>query len=111
MKPTIRFFALAGLLAVGFSLIDSSIASAQSYRFGQYGRSYSGYRYPARQSGPIYHAPSVHSDRVYHPTRTHWTPFRGVHTHGHYDVVPHYVPGHIDIRHRGHVHPNPRYHR
>ena len=44
---------------------------------------------------PIYHGPSVHYDRVYHPTRLHWTPGRGLHTHGHFDRVPHFVPGHF----------------
>jgi hypothetical protein len=65
-----------------------------------------GYRY----SGPIYHPPSVHYDRVYHPEYTHWTPGRGLHTHGHYHVVPHYVPGHFDYQHGNHVHRNPYYH-
>lgn len=111
MKRTFRFFALASLLAVGITLLDSKTSQAQDYRYGGYGRSFSNQRYYAPQSGPIYHQPSVHFDQTYHPTRTHWTPFRGQHTHGHYDAVPHVVPGHFDSRHRGHVHPNPYYHR
>ena len=63
-----------------------------------------------RHRQPIYHAPSVHYDQVYHPEYLHWTPGRGVHTHGHYDVVPHYVPGHYDQWHRGHIDVNPRFH-
>lgn len=59
---------------------------------------------------PIYHAPSIHYDRVYHADTLHWTPGRGLHSHGHYDVVPHYTPGHFDTLHRNHVHVNPWYH-
>lgn len=47
-----------------------------------------------------YHAPSLHYDEVYHPEYSHWTPLRGFHTHGHYDLVPHVTPGHYDY-HRG----------
>ena len=71
---------------------------------------YGGYGYGGYSSGPVYHAPSLHYDSVYHPTRTHWTPWGGLHTHGHRDVVPHYTPGHIDYQHRGHVHGNPAFH-
>jgi hypothetical protein len=50
-----------------------------------------------------WHAPSVHYDRVYHPTQVHWTPNSGWHTHGHYDVVPHYTPGHVHYYNNGNV--------
>lgn len=58
----------------------------------------------------VYDPPSVHYDRVYHPDYQHWTPSRGFHTHGHYDLVPHYVPGHYDTLHRHHIDVNPWYH-
>jgi hypothetical protein len=58
----------------------------------------------------VYHGPSLHYDRVYHPTYSHWTPLRGWHTHGHYDYVPHYTPGHFDYWHGDHLHGNPYYH-
>lgn len=113
----------AGMLAVaGVLMLMSSTASAQGFGGSGYGN-YSGSRgysyqgrgqygagYRGRPSGPIYHGPSVHYDRVYHPEYQHWTPNRGWHTHGHYDLVPHYTPGHFDTKHRGHVHGNPHYH-
>lgn len=61
-------------------------------------------------SVPIYHAPSVHYDAVYHAEYLHWTPLRGLHTHGHYDLVPHYTPGHFDYLHGGHIDVNPWFH-
>lgn len=117
--------AFAAILGAAGDLAIADDASAQS--FGRYGRDRSyfglsigdfsvrygsgsnGY-YGHRRSGPVYHPPSVHYDRVYHPEYSHWTPSRGYHTHGHYDVVPHYTPGHFDTRHGNHYHLNPRYH-
>jgi hypothetical protein len=96
---TLAVLALCGLA--------TTTAQAGHYHGGGFyggGFNYGGSR------GPIYHAPSVHLDRVYHPDYSHWTPGRGVHTHGHYDVVPHYTPGHFDTRHRNHIHANPWYH-
>jgi hypothetical protein len=74
------------------------------YRSSSYGR------HSSHRSHSLYHAPSVHYDRVYHPTYSHWTRSRGYHSHGHYDTVPHYVPGHYDRCHRGHIDLNSRYH-
>jgi hypothetical protein len=67
-------------------------------QYGQFGRGYSQYGrfgggYSTGRQAPHYHAPSMHYDRVYHADRLHWTPGRGLHTHGHYDLVPHYTPG------------------
>lgn len=91
------------LLAMGLLLV--SVSTAEAGGFGRSGR------YGSRWNrGPVYHAPSVHYDEVYHETYRHWTPFRGWHSHGHVDVVPHYVPGHFDYRHGRHVHGNPHYH-
>ena len=70
---------------------------------------YSGYRF-AQPSAPVYHAPSVHYDHVYHHEYSHWTPGRGLHSHGHYDAVPHYVPGHFDRWHGNHIDLNPHFH-
>ncbi|MBX9656801.1 hypothetical protein K2Y11_24550 [bacterium] len=67
-----------------------------------------GHRYGHSHS--VYHPPSVHYDRVYHEDYLHWTPFRGLHSHGHYDIVPHYTPGHYDRWHRGHIDGNPWFH-
>jgi hypothetical protein len=69
-----------------------------------------GYRSSGYRSGPIYHGPSLHYDSVYHHEYSHWTPYRGWHSHGHYDLVPHYTPGHFDYQHRGHIHTNPWFH-
>jgi len=111
----------AGMLALAGALVlMSSSAMAQGYS-GSYGSGYGNYSgsrnygnrssyYRGRSNGPIYHSPSMHYDRVYHPEYQHWTPNRGWHTHGHYDLVPHYTPGHFDYKHRGHVHGNPHYH-
>ncbi len=126
MKATFRFFSLAALITVGASFLTSGSAQAQDYRFGRsrgFAPSYRGFNdrgfndysrgFSRRgfRSGPIYHGPSIQYDRVYHPDRLHWTPRRGLHTHGHTHIVPRYVPGHFDTRHRGHIHANPRYHR
>ena len=80
--------------------------------YGHYGqhRHHAGHHHRRRHSGPIYHPPSVHYDRVYHPEYYHWTPGRGLHTHGHYDYVPHYVPGHFDRLHGDHIDLNPHFH-
>ena len=95
---------LAVILTVGaISLANTSQAKAQC---GSYGGGYGGYG----RTASVYHGPSVHYDRVYHPTRTHWTPYRGLHTHGHYDRVRHYVPGHYDRLHNGHLHRNRYFH-
>lgn len=127
MKRVLGILAVAGALT-----LVSTAALAQDYRHGgsRYG---SGYKYGGYGSygsgyrggyggggyggyggygynGPVYHAPSVHYDRVYHPERTHWTPNRGWHTHGHFDLVPHYTPGHYDHQHGNHIHGNPYYH-
>ena len=96
----------------------SGRGSAPSYRSpytAGYSSSY-GYGAPSygiggqRYSGPIYHGPSVHTDHVYHPEYYHWTPGRGLHSHGHYDAVPHVTPGHFDHLHGNHVHGNPHFH-
>lgn len=121
MKATLRFFSLAALVAVCASFLTSAAAQAQDYRYGRsrgyvpqtrgYNDFSRGYSPRGFRSGRIYHGPSIQYDRVYHPDRLHWTPRRGLHTHGHTHVVPRYVPGHFDTRHRGHIHGNPRYHR
>ena len=118
------FIAAASLLAfavVGFSGAEQAEAQSRRFAIGfSTGPSYGFNRgYPGgyhvghhhqHRSGPIYHAPSVHHDPVYHPEYLHWTPGRGVHTHGHYDYVPHYVPGHFDRRHGNHIDLNPHFH-
>jgi hypothetical protein len=125
MRTTLKTLCVGGALAVAALLMGTNTSQAQyypptgaqtypgyapggstGYTPGYASPGYSGYR-----SGPIYHGPSVHYDRVYHADRTHWTPGRGLHTHGHYDAVPHYTPGHFDRSHGGHVDLNPRYHR
>jgi hypothetical protein len=77
----LRKFAF-GLIAtgavLGVSLGGATLAQAHDYGWGGY-----------------YHGPSVHYHRTYHADYLHWTPYRGWHTHGHYHVTPHYVPGHF----------------
>jgi hypothetical protein len=109
--------ALLAFAVAGFGGAEQAEAQSRFSIGFSYGPSYGFYRgYPGayprgysyrRQSAPIYHAPSVHYDRVYHPEYYHWTPGRGVHTHGHYDAVPHYVPGHFDRLHGNHIDVNP----
>jgi hypothetical protein len=114
--------ALAGALALGaVTLLSPGEASAQWGGYGGYGNygsygnygnrgyQYNAYRYNSFYNGPVYHAPSMHYDRVYH-TVPHWTPGRGLHTHTHIDMVPHFVPGHFDEAHGDHIHKNPNYH-
>lgn len=111
-------FILAAAAVVALGLFSASPANAQYSRYhghganpvprhySNYGSNY-GFNY---NSGPVYHAPSLHYDSVYHPTYSHWTPGRGLHTHGHYDLVPHFTPGHFDYQHGDHLHTNPWYH-
>ncbi len=112
-----RKISLAAVLAIGvFSVASLGTANeAQAagghhisvgFGYGHSHHSHSLYGY----NGPIYHRPSVHYHRVYHPTRSHWTPGRGWHTHGHIDYVPHYVPGHFDHHHHNHIDLNPHFH-
>jgi hypothetical protein len=91
--------------------VSVSFSFGPSYGYG-YGSDVVGHRGLSRfgYDGPIYHAPSVHYHRVYHPEYSHWTPHRGLHTHGHYDYVPHYTPGHFDRYHRDHIDLNPHFH-
>jgi hypothetical protein len=63
-----------------------------------------------RWSGSFYHRPSVHFDALWHHEYDHWSPRRGWHSHGHYDSVPHYVPGHFDYHHFDHIVPHPFFH-
>ncbi len=106
-----RIALAAAVVFVGAALLWDSPAYAQHCGNGygsHYGGNYGGHGY--HRSHSVWHGPSVHYDRVYHPTSRHWTPYRGWHTHGHYDYVPHYVPGHFDRWHNGHIDLNPRYH-
>lgn len=113
MKVIKRVLVASILTLVGFGVLGSSTAQAyDNYAYSPGYGGYAGYRNgpgPVR-SGPIYHPPSVHYDRVYHADYTHWTPGRGWHTHGHQHIVPHYVPGHFDHQHGDHIHVNPRFH-
>lgn len=109
MKAFIKSLCVGGALAVAALFIGSSETHAQSY-YPSVNQGYYPNTYPQTQGyypgtinqgyyggtgyGATYHPPSVHYDRVYHADRLHWTPGRGLHTHGHYDLVPHYVPGH-----------------
>jgi hypothetical protein len=110
---------LVALAVVGGAvLLCDSTAYARDCHSG-YGSYHSGSSYyrsshygslRSHRSHSLYHAPSVHYDRVYHPTFSHYTRSRGYHSHGHYDRVPHYVPGHYDRYHRGHIDLNSWYH-
>lgn len=90
MRNVLRMSVLAGVLAVGVSLMNSSTASAQFYG-----------------SGPIYHGQGFHYDRVYVPTVSHWTPWQGYHSHGFTVNVPHYTPGFTNAWDRGRFYGNP----
>lgn len=93
MKTNVRkmFLGLAAAVAVvGLSTVFATPAKAQW--------------------GIAWHTGSVHLHRTYHPTSSHWTPGGGFHTHGHYDYVPHFTPGHFDVYHNGHLHGNPYFH-
>ena len=83
----IKKTALVLVAALTLVAVSSSVASAAhpsfSFSIGSpyhFGHSYGGY----------YHVtPPVHTHRVFHADRLHWTPGRGLHTHGHYDYIPH----------------------
>src|SRR5688572_16845082 len=116
MQSFFRQRILWASLAVAITAGTATQAVAQ-WGYGGYGQSRSYYGNSSRSyygnygSGRVYHAPSLHYDRTYHVDSLHWTPQRGLHTHGHTHVTPHYTPGHYDYHHRGHVHGNPYYHR
>lgn len=110
-----KLFGITGLLVAGLLFISADSAKAQYYgNFGNtgyqpsYSQNYGGFS--GNYSGPVYHQPSVHYHKTYHPTQLHWTPSGGLHTHGHYHVTPHVTPGHFDFQHGNHLHTNPFYH-
>lgn len=109
MSRTLSFAGL-GLLAACLTLSAPSVSHAQHYRFGfgGYGRDcYDSYGYGAygnfgyrsgyrgfglgRFGGYGYSRPTI-----VHPEYLHWTPYRGLHTHGH-----------LHVPHRGHYHTYP----
>jgi len=102
-----KWFLIAAVVATA---AGTAATTAQAQHYNPYSSGSAPYSSGYNPSGPAYHQPSVHVDRVYHAETRHWTPFRGLHTHGHYDSVPHYTPGHFDKLHGGHVDPNPNYH-
>lgn len=91
-------------LALGLAVLLIGAIGADSAQAGYPCGGYYNFNYG--YSAPIYHAPSVHYDTQWHGY-SHWTPYRGLHSHGHYDTVPHYTPGHFDTIHNGHLHLNP----
>lgn len=119
-----RLFAIAAAAVLGLGML--AFAGEAQAQYGRYSNSYGNHSshnhsghynsgssrsyYGNRGRAPIYHPPSVHYDQQYHVESYHWTPGRGLHTHGHYDAVPHYVPGHFDTLHNGHIDLNPHYH-
>jgi hypothetical protein len=92
-----------------FALAVVSGFSSEAQAGGVYGH-HRHHAHSYNRSGPIYHGPSVHYDTYYHHEYSHWTPWRGWHSHGHYDTVPHYTPGHFDYQHGNHIHVNPWFH-
>lgn len=92
-----KYAFLAGVAVFAMSLSPSEANAQWGISFGNYGGygGYSGYR---GHNHTTYHAPSVHYHKQFHGY-SHWTPSRGYHSHGHYDYVPHYVPGHVHNRH------------
>lgn len=119
-----RYLGLAAAVVVGLGALSmTSEAEAQHGRYSRGGHSSNyghsqgnhyghghGNAYGHRGRSPIYHPPSVHYHQRYHADYYHWTPSRGFHSHGHYDLVPHYTPGHYDTLHNGHIDLNPYYH-
>ena len=103
-------FAVLGMIVVAVAALGAPGEASAQWGAGYGYNTYRGYGQSYGYNGPIYHAPSVHYDRVYHPTTSHWTPWRGWHTHGHYDYVPHYTPGHYDYHHGNHIDANPHFH-
>jgi hypothetical protein len=102
MSKSLSFLGI-GLLATCLTLWTPSVSQAQyypsyGYRYS-YG-SYPAYRYGAYSGYRGYGYGGYGYDSYYyrrpttvHPESWHWTPYRGLHTHGHYHVP-----------HRGHYH-------
>lgn len=97
-----------GYIGAGYGAVNRSRYGGSGYRAGYPRRAPRVQVYGGIQHGGHYdyHAPSVHYDEVYHPEYSHWTPLRGWHTHGHYDLVPHVTPGHYDYHHGPHHGPH-----
>lgn len=87
---------MLGLVVLGIFAVASNTAQA-GYPCG----SYYGY------SVPSYNTPVAHYDTQWHGY-SHWTPYSGIHSHGHYDVTPHVTYGnfssHSSGYHGGHGH-------
>ena len=94
VRAKAKYAVLAGIAVVAMSL-SAGQASAQWGGYGGYSAGYGGYG----GYGHSYHAPSVQYQPQFHGS-SHWTPYRGSHSHGHIDYVPRYSPGHM--HHYGH---------
>jgi hypothetical protein len=108
MQTFLKILAVAAVVVIVPLATVPQVQAHDGHFHGGYSGGYwnGGYNF----TKPIYHQPSLHFHRVYHPTRLHWTPNRGWHTHGHVDIVPHFTPGHYDTYHNGHIHANPWFH-
>jgi hypothetical protein len=91
-KAVIALTAFAGAFSATFLAAPADAKADPHYHFSPHVHVYR--PYIPHYSLPHYHAPSVHYHRTYHPDYYHWTPSRGLHSHGHYDYTPHYTPGH-----------------
>ncbi len=96
MKAVFALVAFGGLFGV-VSLAAPSTVQADPYHHHHHYHAprYVPQYYAPQYRVPHYHAPSIHVDRTYHVDSYHWTPYRGLHTHGHYDYTPHSTPGHL----------------
>ena len=87
MKLAVSAVVLTAMLAVS---VDDASAFNPRYR-----RAHSGSHHRTRSTHrshyvPRVYRPTFHYDYYYHHEYFHWTPWRGLHSHGHYDAVPHF---------------------
>ncbi len=88
-------FAVYGLMTPTPTQAQAADGVSSRCRVGYRNVGYS--RYSGYHGG--YHGNS-HYDRVYHHEGYHYTPWQGVHSYGHYDLVPSY--GNHHNSHGGH---------
>ena len=94
MRFSITKLAFSAVVVAIILAVNASDASAFNPRYRRlHGGAYHAARVHTshvRHFRPYVYTPSFHWDTYYHHEYNHFTPRRGWHSHGHFDVVPHF---------------------
>ena len=87
IKLAVSAVVLTAVLAVS---VDDASAFKRRHRSHRRSHHATHFNYSSHYYTPYVYRPTFHYDYYYHHEYYHWTPWRGLHSHGHYDAVPHY---------------------